>query len=87
MRGYQKRVVFLKNTGSRIFEQAYFVLREDKEDDTANTEKTDMVLEASRIIEENFGKRRLRLSRKLTYAAAFLLGALMAAVLILLLGN
>ena len=25
MRGYQKRVIYLKNTGSRNFEEAYFV--------------------------------------------------------------
>ena len=49
MRGYQKRIVFLKHTGSRIFDEAYFLVNPSCVDNDEN----DMVLEANRIIEDN----------------------------------
>ena len=49
MRGYQKRIVFLKHTGSRIFDEAYFLVNPSCVDKDEN----DMVLEANRIIEDN----------------------------------
>ena len=54
MRGYQKRVVYLKNTGSSVFEEAYFVIKSDKKDfsDKAYTGEA-LIEEAHRIIEEN----------------------------------
>lgn len=60
VRGYQKRVIFVKNTGSRIFDEAYFVLSERE---PCKKEKADMIAEANRIIEENEGlcKKRRRL--------------------------
>ena len=56
MRGTQKRVVFVKNTGSPLFEGAYFVLKSEKNMPKNDKNATrDMVNEANRIIEENFG--------------------------------
>ena len=52
MRGYQKRVIYLKNPGSAIFEEAYFVIREDAEEKECCA---DVIGEANRIIEENAG--------------------------------
>lgn len=54
MRGYQKRIIFLKHTGSRIFDEAYFLVNPSCENENEN----DMVLEANRIIEDNIGKER-----------------------------
>ena len=53
LRGCQKKIVFLKNTGSKIFDEAYFVIS----DKTLNDEicDTDMISEANRIIEECIG--------------------------------
>lgn len=84
VRGYQKRVIFVKNTGSRIFDEAYFVLSEREPD---KKEKIDMIAEANRIIEENegLGKRRARgflcklPGMLLRIFVPFLLGALCAA--------
>jgi len=56
MRGYQKRVIFVKNTGSRHIEEAYFVMRSDVSGAEASREK--LVEEADRIIKEGFGERR-----------------------------
>ena len=51
LRGCQKKIVFLKNTGSKIFDEAYFVIS-DKDNNRCLTEP-DLVAEANRIIEEN----------------------------------
>lgn len=58
VRGYQRKVIYLKNTGSRMFDEAYFVVREDSEVTPAS--EGDMITEANRIIEENFGSHRER---------------------------
>ena len=77
MRGYQRRVIFLKNTGSALFEEAYFVMR--SEEMTEGKSEADMVSEAGRIIEENFGKRRKhrRMPRPLALIISFISGAIL----------
>ena len=73
MRGYQKKVIYLKNTGSRHFEEAYFILREDKAEKAISDAK--MIDEANRIIKENFQREsRGFLSSKKWYILAFLIG-------------
>lgn len=59
MRGYQKKVIYLKNTGSRDFEEAYFIIRPDGKEDEVSSAR--MIEEANRIVEENFGRRRRRI--------------------------
>ena len=51
IKGCQKRAVFVKNTGSSIFEGAYFILK-DKYSEEALSDMN-IVSEANRIIEEN----------------------------------
>ena len=75
MRGYQRRVVLLKNIGSALFEEAYFVMRSDEAAE-GKTEK-DMICEADRIIRENADKKTGINKRQLiTIAVSFFLGAL-----------
>lgn len=50
MRGYQRKIIHLKNTGSYLFDEAYFVLSRDGED--LHIGEDDMVKEAGRIIDE-----------------------------------
>jgi hypothetical protein len=50
MRGYQKKVIHLKNPGSAMFEEAFFVL---KDEDDSYSEADSVIREANRIIEEN----------------------------------
>lgn len=78
MRGCQKRVVFLKNTGSPVFEEAYFIVR-DRE--TGIDAKKDIVSEASRIVDEMLGKRKGGTRERLIYVATFMLGAALGCVL------
>lgn len=74
MRGYQKRVIYLKNTGSRNFEEAYFVVR-DTNDGVRPDSASAMIDEANLIIDENFGKRKRGfLYTKRWYFLSFLMG-------------
>jgi len=58
LKGAQKRMIVLKTQDSRVFEEAYFVMRTD----TAASGE-DMVSEANRIIDSCLDKRRSRSSR------------------------
>ena len=58
MRGYQKKVIFLKNTGSHLFDEAYFVV--SREGEAAHIEQSDMIFEANRIIKESLEDEELR---------------------------
>jgi hypothetical protein len=55
MRGYQRKVIHIKNTGSYLFDEAYFVLSRDGED--LRLGEDDMVTEANRIINDKSYKR------------------------------
>ena len=57
MRGYQKKVIYLKNMESDLFEEAYFVIKDGTGNDTGSTER--LVDEANRIIKENI-KQKLK---------------------------
>lgn len=80
VRGYQKKVIVLKNVGSDIFEEAYFII--NSEEKKLKKSHATMVEEAKRIIEENFGtaKRRLRFIKLKTFFA-FLFGFVLSFVL------
>ena len=59
MRGYQKSVIHLKNVGSSVFEEAYFVINPKSEKNkNSKKEHTDFISEANRIIEENVGYKK-----------------------------
>ena len=49
VRGCQKRIVYLKSTGSEVFSDAYFVVRDGA---LADVGECDMVKEANRILDE-----------------------------------
>ena len=49
MRGYQKRVIYMKNTGSEVFDEAYFIVRDGY---THTSAKVDFLKEANRIVRE-----------------------------------
>lgn len=83
MRGYQKKVIFLKNTGSHLFDEAYFVM--SREGEEAAVDQSDMVFEANRIINESIGGRESRIGRerggKKSFIIPFLIGALFSLAL------
>ncbi len=77
MRGYQKKVIFLKDTGSHLFDEAYFVISRKGEE--AKVDQSDMIYEANRIIRESLKDKESRISgRGLSkrFLLPFLFGAL-----------
>ena len=52
MKGCQKRIIVMKNTGSNLFDEAYFILKDSAVRSPSISEQ-DMVGEAARIIAEN----------------------------------
>lgn len=52
VRGCQRKVIFLKNTESKIFSEAYFIV----DDKATGICEADMIREANRIIEENLAR-------------------------------
>ena len=50
IKGCQKKIIFVKDTGSEYFEEAYFIMKSDSE--LPRTEETDIVKEAEKIVEK-----------------------------------
>lgn len=87
LRGCQKKIVFLKNTGSKLFDEAYFVIS-DKVKESA---PPDLIKEANRIIEENvLGKEKTYLGDSLikrllkNRIVVFFLGAFLSGAIALM---
>ncbi len=81
LKGSQKKIVRLQSAGSRLFDEAFFVLR----DDASPPATGDMLAEANRILEESMlPRRRARRPRSffsfLVHTACFLAGALLASL-------
>ena len=86
MRGYQKKVIFLKDTGSHLFDEAYFVVSRKGEE--AHVEQTDMIYEANRIIRESLMDKEARIKGskrkdKRAFFLPFFLGAFITLLLAL----
>ena len=80
MRGCQKRVIYMKNTGSEVFDEAYFVVRDGY---THTLAKVDFLKEANRIVEENSctgNQKRIKKRTLLQGVMLFGLGFICAAV-------
>lgn len=54
LKGYQRRIVLVKDTGSPLFSEAYFVLSEDAD----RLRRGDIVEEATRIVARETGETR-----------------------------
>lgn len=54
LRGSQKRMIVVRTRDSRVFEEAYFVIRRDAEGrNGGETAESDMLREANRILENS----------------------------------
>lgn len=82
MRGCQKRVVYMKNPGSPVFEEAYFIL--SGEGEVRGDE--DIIGEANRIIEENMTKKekKINLGTFVRAGVIFAAGFLSSAIILFL---
>ena len=70
IKGCQKKIIHLKNTGSPYFEEAYFILKDDSTIPCEN----DMVKEALRIAEASTSKGKVS-ANVLTKLIPALIGA------------
>jgi len=82
IKGCQKKIIYLKNTDSGIFDEAYFVLRRDGDADRFG--EADMVSEAKRIIEGASIERAC--GKRKTHVWFFSMGALAATVFFAIIG-
>lgn len=79
IKGCQRKMVVVKGQDKSIFETAYFVLRREQE--PKRLRESDMLSEATRIINENGGtgdrraRRRARLWGVLLILGGFLMGS------------
>ena len=87
LKGCQKRIIMINDTGSDIFDQAYFIIKDANICDRFC--KTDMIREANRIIDNNLlgayfsGERKKKRGRY--DVRSFVLGALFGAALVAIL--
>lgn len=84
IKGCKKRVIYIKNTDSRIFEEAFFVVR-CNEDAKHYTER-EMVAEAERIAEGADGESCIIKRKKRGRAFFFALGMICATAMYIGLG-
>ena len=80
VRGCQKRVVFIKNTGSEFFDEAYFVIT----DTHVGRADDEMISEAKKIIDSarpDIGRRGM--GRGVLAALSFVAGSLLTALSVL----
>lgn len=54
LKGAQKRMIVVRTTDSKLFEEAYFVMRHD----VSHGRQTDLLEEANRILENNVRAER-----------------------------
>ena len=66
VKGCEKRIVYLKNTGSPMFCEAYFVINESYAR-KANDGQLSIVKEAERLIEESLNAENKSFKITLTY--------------------
>lgn len=88
IKGAQKQMIVLRTGSSRYFDEALFVIRRGI--DPLRTERSDMLIEANRILREStFGRQTCRRSggarRLLWFLAGLLCGAAGGVLLFLLL--
>ncbi len=76
MRAYQKRVIVLKNTDSKLFEEAYFVIKDGGREKFS---RDSMAKEAARIIEESFPRKGRRIL-KLSNIICFIMGSALSLI-------
>lgn len=62
VRGCQKKIVYLKNTDSSVFDEAYFLLCDDV---SADISECDMIKEANRILDECISFEEKRSKRQI----------------------
>ena len=87
VRGCQRKIIYLKNTDSQAFDEAYFLINEER---SRTMGEKELIREANRIVEESLGykdkrKKQNRTGLIIYGVSTFLLGALVSSGLWILL--
>ena len=76
IKGCEKKIVYLKDTGSDYFEEAYFVVKPQK------CTENDIIAEANKIVngfmDEDKGKSKISKGKIFSFLGGLLLGALLS---------
>lgn len=83
LKGCSRRVIYMKNTDSDIFDEAYFVLR--RREERGEGRECDMIREAERIIRESMLDDKKHRKRERSFYS-FAMGLVCASVFYTLLG-
>jgi len=78
LKGIERHMVVLKNTGSPLYEEAYFILKQGR----VMTGRADMIAECNRIIETSLireGKMSKGKERRWPLLVSFFLGLMLGA--------
>lgn len=84
VRGYQKRIIHLKNTESAVFDEAFFLVNERN---SVGVGEKELIREANRIVDEslrNKDSKRKRVIEAVKRIGIFLIGAFIGFLLCLL---
>ncbi|MGM9646096.1 MAG: hypothetical protein ACI3XS_05360 [Eubacteriales bacterium] len=84
IKGCQKRIIFVKDTGSDYFEEAYFIMKSDSE--LPKTEESDIVKEAENIVNASLAEpspaRKVKIgARSVCFFIGVFIGALIGGIL------
>ena len=84
MRAYHKRAIYIKDTGSSLFKEAYFILNDVQQ--RADITEDDMISEANRIIEESVGNQKgkrgaIGLKETIFFISGFLISSIISLVI------
>ena len=89
LRGCQKKVIFLKNTGNQLFEEAYFVIKPEFE----GVSEFEIISEATKIANSCGANEKLKKKRSkrggfyfFLFSLGFFCGALVACLCFLIWG-
>ena len=82
LKGCQRKIIYLKNTKSEYFSEAYFVLKERAE----NAQENDVLKEAERLLGRTHVEGKEKKSGGTVKVLHFLLGILSGFLLTLLVG-
>ena len=87
VRGCQRKIIYLKNTDSQAFDEAYFLINEER---SRTMGEKELIREANRIVEQSLGykdkrKKQNRTGLIIYGVSTFLLGALVSSGLWILL--
>ena len=80
IKGCHRNIVFLKDTGSELFDEAYFILKPNAKD----KKEADIISEATKIVNSLDDGRKNKVNGKLSKLISFLIGTLLGGSIMLI---